>query len=210
MKNRLIAAIAAASLISFAPAAFALPPQGGPGGPFKHPMGIGPAMMQPMRHNYYYHHDRDSSDGWKSAAIGAGIGLLMSAIANSSSASGNSAMVSQAQNALQNEADNQQQNIAQLISRQGVKGAMQTLTNYWQNAGETAAYTPGNPISMLQVSGFSQQPNVSIQYTVNQATSSVTVTVANPGMSQSAQSTGTYTLPAGYNPFTTGWNQPAF
>lgn len=219
MKKGLMAAAAAAVLLAFAPLAYALPPGGpgggGPGGGgsggapggLKRILEPGPVIVPSMHRNYYPHHD--SGNGWKSAAIGAGIGLLMGAIANSAS-SGSSTAVRQTQDALWNEAGNQQRNITQLISRQGVSGAMHTLTNYWQNAGDSAVYTPGNPISILQVSGFAQQPNVTIQYTVNQATNNITVTVSDPNTNQSAQSSGTYTLPAGYNPYAANWTQTAY
>ncbi|MEG1824911.1 MAG: hypothetical protein RR501_09045 [Cloacibacillus sp.] len=161
-------------------------------------------------YDYYYHHNRDDGgDGWKSAAIGSGIGLLLRAIANSSSAQGNSAMMRQSQNAMQTEADNQQSNIARLISRQGPAPALQTLVNYWRGAGQSALLAAGRPISILSVTGFPQQPQLAIRYTINEATDGVTVAISNPSLQQSAESTGTYALPFGYNPFSHDLTQAA-
>lgn len=153
-------------------------------------------------HDYYYHHNRsDGGDGWKSAAIDAGIGPLLRAISNSSSAQGNSAMMRQSLNAMQTEAHNQQSNIARLISRQGPAPAMQTLLNYWRGAGQSALLTAGRPISILSVTGFPQQPQLAIRYTINEATDGITVAISDPSLQQSVESNGTYALPLGYDPF---------
>lgn len=168
---------------------------------------IGNGPFRPYPHNYYYHHDR--SDNWKNVAIGAGIGLLLGAIANSAANSNDSASVSQAQQALQDEADRQTQKTASLISQQGVNGALSTIQSYWRSQGQRAVLAQAMPLSILTVSGF-QQPDLQLSYSVNTATSEVSVTASNPANNLSAVDSSAYTIPSGSNPFATNFTQTAY
>ena len=215
MKKIIAAALLMVLAISTQALAFPpAPPFRGPApGPFRPAvrpwprphLGPGPAMPFPARHDYW----RDHNDGWKNVAIGAGIGLLLGAIANGSASSGSGATAAQEQQAMQNEAVNQTRYLVQLIGRQGASGALSTISGYWQGQGQNAAVSSGMPISICTVTGFSQ-PSLSITYTVNTATETASVTVANPADSLSGYDSSSYTLPDDLNPFLPNVTQTAY